>query len=197
LTTRVILAMSDGLRDDWWMLSAIIGALALVAHRYAVTPDGRRLRDSLLLRLPIVGELVTKIEIARFGRTLGTLMRNGVSPLAALSITQETVSNAVLREDLASVVESVRQGHGFAEPLAQAPWVPALAAKLARVGEETARLDDMLLKIAEIFESDTRRSIERLLALLVPAITIGLGVIVALVIGSILSAVLSVYNLAV
>jgi general secretion pathway protein F len=139
---------------------------------------------------------VIKTEVSRFGRTLGTLLRNGVSPLAALLITQETVSNVALREALAVVVDSVKEGRGLAEPLAQTGLVPALAVNLTRVGEETARLDEMLLKIADIYEQETKRGVDRLLALLVPAVTIGLGVVVALVIGSILTAILSVYDLA-
>lgn len=196
LTTQIVLALSDGLRDDWWLLAGGIFILAFLWHRYVGTPAGRRRWDAALLRLPLVGDLVTKIEISRFSRTLGTLLRNGVSPLTALAITQETVTNMAIREGLATVVESVKEGRGFAEPLAQTQLVPALAVHLTRVGEETAKLDDMLLKVGEIYEQEAKRSVERLLALLVPAVTVGLGVVVALVIGSILSAVLSVYDLA-
>jgi general secretion pathway protein F len=137
-----------------------------------------------------------KTEVSRFGRTLGTLLRSGVSPLSALLITQETISNLALRDALAGVVDSVKEGKGLAEPLLQTGIVPTLAVNLIRVGEETARLDDMLLKVADIYEQETKRGIDRLLALLVPAVTIGLGVVVALVIGSILTAILSVYDLA-
>ncbi len=97
---------------------------------------------------------------------------------------------------MSTVVESVKEGKGLSDPLARTELIPALAVQLTRVGEETARLDEMLLKIGEIYEQEAKRSVERLLALLVPAVTIGLGVVVALVIGSILTAVLSVYDLA-
>jgi general secretion pathway protein F len=144
----------------------------------------------------LIGDLVTKVEISRFSRTLGTLLKNGVTPLSALAITQETVTNSALRDGLSSVLDSVKEGKGFSEPLARTELVPPLAVHLTRVGEETARLDEMLLKVGEIYEQETRRSVERLLALLVPAVTVGLGAVVALVIGSILTAVLSVYDLA-
>lgn len=195
-TTQMVLGLSDALRDYWWVFILVIGLAALLWRQQMSKPEGRRWRDTRLLRLPLVGDLVTKIEISRFSRTLGTLLRNGVSPLTALAITQETVTNAALREGLSSVLESVKEGKGFADPLARTELVPALAVHLTRVGEETARLDEMLLKVGEIYEQETRRSVERLLALLVPAVTVGLGVVVALVIGSILSAVLSVYDLA-
>src|SRR6185437_11326268 len=105
-------------------------------------------------------------------------------------------SNLALREAMSGVLDSVKEGKGLAEPLLQTGIVPTLAVNLIRVGEETARLDDMLLKVADIYEQETKRGVDRLLALLVPAVTIGLGVVVALVIGSILTAILSVYDLA-
>lgn len=196
LATRSVLALSDIISNDGWFILAGIAIAALALRSYLGTADGRRRWDAQVLRLPLIGDLVTKIEISRFSRTLGTLLRNGVSPLTALSITEDTVSNLALRDAMSGVIESVKEGKGLAEPLARTERVPALAVHLTRVGEETARLDEMLLKIGEIYEQETKRSVERLLALLVPAVTIGLGVVVALVIGSILTAVLSVYDLA-
>jgi general secretion pathway protein F len=196
LPTQIVLALSDGVRDDWWMALVAVVIAVLLWRRYVRTPDGRRWRDAHLLRLPLVGDLVTKLEISRFSRTLGTLLLNGVSPLTALTITHETITNVALRDGLATVLDSVKEGKGLSEPLAQTGLVPTLAVQLTHVGEETARLDSMLLKIGEIYEEETKRSIERLLAFLVPAVTIGLGIIVALVIGTIMTAVLSVYDLA-
>jgi len=194
--TRWVLASSDIFHDEWWALAAVTLVLILAA-RYALrSPAGRQHWHRALLRMPGFGDLVTKIELARFSRTLGTLLRNGVSPLAALAITQGTVSNSVLRAALGTVIESAKEGKGIANPLERTGLVPALAVQLTRVGEETARLDEMLLKIGEIYDEETQRSIERLLALLVPAITIALGIVVAIVMGSIVTAILSVYDLA-
>jgi general secretion pathway protein F len=194
--TRWVLATSDIFRDDWWALAALT-LMLVVAARYALgTPSARQRWHRALLRMPGIGDLVTKIELARFSRTLGTLLRNGVSPLAALSITQETISNSALRAALGTVMESAKEGKGIAEPLEKTGVVPALAVQLTRVGEETARLDEMLLKIGDIYDEETQRSIERLLALLVPGVTIALGVVVAIVMGSIVTAILSVYDLA-
>jgi len=194
--TRWVLASSDIFHDEWWALAAVTLVLILAA-RYALrSPAGRQHWHRALLRMPGFGDLVTKIELARFSRTLGTLLRNGVSPLAALAITQGTVSNSVLRAALGTVIESAKEGKGIANPLERTGLVPALAVQLTRVGEETARLDEMLLKIGEIYDEETQRSIERLLALLVPGVTIALGVVVAIVMGSIVTAILSVYDLA-
>lgn len=194
--TQMVLAISDAFRDYWWVAAALIIIATLVWRHYIGKPEGRQWWDGRLLRLPLVGDLITKVEISRFSRTLGTLLRNGVSPLTALAITQETVTNMALRQGLSGVLNSVKEGKGFADPLARTQLVPALAVHLTRVGEETARLDEMLLKVGEIYEQETKRSVERMLALLVPVVTIGLGIVVALVIGSILTAVLSVYDLA-
>jgi len=119
-----------------------------------------------------------------------------VSPLAALTITHETISNLALHEAFVTVIDSVKQGKGLADPLSSTKLIPALVIDLIRVGEETARLDDMLLKIADIYDDETQRHIARLLTLLVPAVTIGLGIVVAAVVGSILTTILSVYDLA-
>jgi len=197
LATQAVLALSDAVRDYWWAILGVLAVVILLWRRYLATPDGRRRWDARMLRLPLLGDVMLKTEISRFSRTLGTLLRNGVTPLSALAITQETVTNTALRDALSSVLASVKEGKGFAEPLARTELVPPLAVQLTRVGEETARLDEMLLKVGEIYEQETRRSVERLLALLVPAVTVGLGALVALVIGSILTAVLSVYDLAV
>lgn len=143
----------------------------------------------------MVGQLVVKVEVARFSRTLGTLLKNGVSLLSALAITRETVRNRVFAEAVTTVIDRTETGKGLAEPLQHTGVFPPLAIHLVRVGEESGRQEEMLFKIAEIFESDTRRSIDRLLALLTPALTVVLGLIVAGVIGTILTAVLSVYDL--
>jgi general secretion pathway protein F len=196
LATQIVLGISDAMQNDGLFALLAVLLLAVLWRRHIGTPEGRRRWHRCILKLPLLGALVVKTEVSRFGRTLGTLLRAGVSPLNALLITQETVSNLALRDALAGVVDSVKEGKGLAEPLLQTGVVPTLAVNLIRVGEETARLDDMLLKVADIYEQETKRGVDRLLALLVPAVTIGLGVVVALVIGSILTAILSVYDLA-
>lgn len=196
-TAAAMLAASEFLQGYWWALLTGPGLAALFIARQLRSPSTRRRWDARLLDLPVIGDLVIKAEVARFSRTLGTLLRNGVSPLAALAITQETLTNSAVADGVSAVADSLKQGKGLAEPLSRTKVVPTLALQLIRVGEETARLEEMLLKVAEIFEQEVARGVERLLALLVPGITILLGVVVAFVIGSILTAVLSVYELAV
>jgi general secretion pathway protein F len=194
---RAILLASDALQNYWWAALAFLALAGLLAHRQMRRAETRRRWDRRVLKLPLIGDLIIKAEVARLGRTLGTLLKNGVPPLTALAITRDVIRNTAMAEAIGAVGESLKQGKGLAEPLTQSKFVPALAIQLIRVGEETARLEEMLIKVADIFEQDVGRSVERLLALLVPGITILLGILVALVIGSILTAVLSVYDLAI
>ncbi|MBV8778454.1 MAG: type II secretion system F family protein [Alphaproteobacteria bacterium] len=195
-STELILAVSDGFLATWWIIIVAIVALVLLARAQLRRKLVREWCDRRLLTVPVIGDLLAKTESARISRTLGTLLKNGVAPLAALTITHETVGNLALRAGFVAVIDSVKEGKGLADPLARTKLFPQLVVDLVRVGEETARLDDMLLKIAEIYDADTQRTVARLLALLVPAVTVGLGLIVALVVGSILTTILSVYDLA-
>jgi len=196
-SARVLLAISDLINNFWWagLLSILI--ILIAARWYLRDPTRRHQWDRLSLKMPLFGELIRKVEVVHFARTLGTLLKNGVSLLQALTITRETLRNRVFIEAVDSVIDHARSGKGLAEPLNRSKAFPALAVHLIRVGEEAGRQDEMLLDIADIFEAETRRTINRLLTLLGPALTVGMGVVVAAVIGSILTAVLSVYDLAV
>jgi general secretion pathway protein F len=196
LAARGLLAVSDFLQDFWWACILIPALAFFLLYRQFKKPASRRRWDQRLLKVPGVGDLIAKTEVVRFARTLATLLKNGVSLLTALTITRETIGNGVFVDAVGTIIERAKTGKGLAEPLAQTKVFPPLAVHLVRVGEETGRADDMLFKVADIFEGETRRSIDRMLALLGPALTIGLGLIVAAVIGSILTAVLSVYDLA-
>ena len=147
------------------------------------------------MRIPLVGDLVSKIEVARFSRMLSTLLRNGVAMLDALAIVKDTLTNAVIAAAVEGVAARLKEGQGLAQPLMAARVFPDLAVSLVRVGEETGKLEEMLDKVAEIYDREVQRTIERLLTLLVPALTIGLGVLIAAIIVSILTTILSVHSL--
>ena len=132
--------------------------------RYQIaSPRRRAALDRRLLRLPLFGSLIADIEVARFTRTLGTLLKNGVSLLSALAITRDTVRNAVFVDGSHRLSNGSRPARAWARPIAQTKIFPALALHLIRVGEESGRQDDMLLKIADILEQETRTKIDRLL----------------------------------
>jgi general secretion pathway protein F len=193
--TRAVMLVGDGVQRWWWlMLAGGLGATWL-ARRQLRQPARRAQVDRWLLRLPLVGELLAKIDTARFARALGTLLANGVPPLTALAIVQDALTNATLRRALADAAAVMKDGGGLAAPLGRAAVFPKLAVHLLGVGEESGQLDPMLLKIAEVFDRDVRSTIERLMALLVPALTIVLGAIVAVIITSVMMAILSAYDL--
>jgi general secretion pathway protein F len=193
--TRAVMLVGEVVQRWWWLvLLAGLGAVCM-ARRQLRRPARRAQVDRWLLKLPLVGELLAKIDTARFARALGTLLANGVPPLTALAIVQDALSNATLRRALADAAMAMKDGRGLAAPLGRSDVFPRLAVHLLGVGEESGRLDPMLLKIAEVFDREVRSTIERLMALLVPALTIAVGAVVAVIITSVLMAIFSAYDL--
>jgi len=195
LSTSVIIAVSDVLRDYWWLLLGLCLALALLVRQHNRTAAGRLRWDSWWSRAPLFGELIRKVEIARFARTLGTLLANGVSVLNALSMTTEVLGNRAVAQAIGRTQGRLAKGEGLSGPLAESGVVPGLALQLIQVGEETGQLEPMLLRIADIYDEEVKRSVERLLSILVPLMTIALGLLIAAIIGSMMAAILSAYEL--
>jgi general secretion pathway protein F len=190
-----VIAVSDTLRDYWWAIALGIIAIVLVVQQQYKGIEGRRRRDRLVLRLPLFGDLVTKLEVARFARTLGTLLANGVMVLNALSITAETISNRPLAEAISGLAGRLKRGEGLALPLMETGLFPRLAVQLIQVGEESGQMESMLLRVADIYDEEVKRTIQRLLAMLVPVMTICIGILVAGIIATMLTAILSTYEL--
>lgn len=196
LMTRVIMALGDGLSAYGWIAVPVLAGGALLVRRQLDRPGFRQWWDRALMSLPLCGGLAARVETARFTRTLSVLLQNGVLLVAALDVVIATTGNMLVRNTLASVLDSVKQGQGLAEPMRRSGLFPSLAIQLIRVGEETGQLDEMLLKTADIYDGEVQRGVDRLMALLVPALTIGLGLVVAVIVGSLLTAILSVNQLA-
>lgn len=193
--TQVIVDLGEAFEAYWWVVAIAIVGIVAVVRRQLAQPASRTRWDALVLRLPLVGDLVAKVEMARFSRTLATLFANGVTLLAALSIAKASIGNAVMVKAIDALSTSAKEGEGLARPLLEGQVFPKLAVHLVGVGEESGRLEEMLFKVADIYDREARQAIDRLLALLVPGLTIGLGLLVAGIIMSILSAILSVYEL--
>ena len=195
MSTRITIAIGESLRDYGWLLLVLIAALVWFAQQQL--QDARKLRTwhGWLLNLPIIGEIILKIEIARFTRTLATLLQNGVTLLKALTIVKDTMSNKVLAGGVEQVAASLKEGQSLAAPLAQFTAFPAFSIHMIRVGEETGNLQEILMQVATTYDRDTQTTIKRALALLEPALILVLGTIIAAVIISILVAILSVNEL--
>lgn len=190
-----MIAVSDALREDWWwILLAALAAFLLGRLCFNVEHVKNR-RDRWVLKLPLIGELVTKIEVARFSRTLGILLAHGVLVLNALSITAEAVANREIAAAIRGLSSKLRGGEGLATPLMETGLFPRLAVQLVRVGEESGQLEPMLLRVAEIYDGEVKHTLQRLLSLFVPVMTICIGVLVAAIIGTMLTAILGTYEI--
>ena len=196
LPTQIVVGIAAGLRDYWWALPLLAIGVASYVRFQMADPDRRYVWDRRLLRLPLVGDLIKKIEVANFSRTLATLLGNGVSLLTALTIVKETLGNRVVSEKIDLAVESLKQGGGLSAPLVEAGLFPTLAVQMVKLGEESGHLDEMLERIAMTYDKEIKIAIQRLLALLEPVLIVGLGIMIAGIIISILMAILSVNDLA-
>ncbi len=184
--TKMVLAVSNVLASYWWLLIAIVFFAVSYVRRQLSQTQSRLKFDERLLRMRLLGPLFTKLETARFARTLGTLLKNGVPLLSALSIVRNVIGNSAMAEAVAIATEEVKTGSGLGFSLGQSKRFPKLALQMISVGEESGALDDMLLKVADTFDTDTKNTIDRLLALLVPVITVIMTVVVAFVMMAIL-----------
>lgn len=195
LPTQIVVSTGDWLRAWWWTL--FIGAF--LGYRYiqwVMAHPVRRLGwDRRMLTLPLVGDLTTKIEVARLARTLSTLLNNGVSLLPAMSIVKETVNNRVVSSSLEVVRDQLKEGKGLGKPLMEQGIFPTLAIHMIMVGEETGSLGEMLNRIADVYDREVQMAVKRMLALLEPVMILGLGLIIGGIIMSILLAILKVNSL--
>lgn len=192
-TTQMILGFSTFLRDYWWLVFGGSGAVAVLLWKHFSTPAGKLQGDRLKLR--IAGDLVTKLETARYCRTLGTLLASGVPLLQALSNARDVISNQVIADGLAKISKGAKEGRGIAVPLEQSGVLPPLALSMIKVGEETGQLEAMLLKVAVTYEKSLRVALKRFISLLEPIIILGMGVVVIIIVISILLAILSLLEL--
>ena len=197
MLTRAVIAASEFVGDFWWTLCLAVLAAIFALRVNNRSPNGRLRWDRWLLRRFLIGDLILKVEVARLARTLGTLSKNGVNLLNALSMTIGTVQNQAIVEALNEVRMRLAKGEGLAQPMLQTAIFPTLAIQLIQVGEESGALEDMLLRVAEVYDGEVERTLQRMLSLLVPLITIGLGIVIAVIIGAMVSAILSSYNLAI
>jgi general secretion pathway protein F len=195
VATQIVIAVGDGVRYYWWLGAALVFAVVLFMRRQLNEPQTRARWDQWFLRIPLVGDLIRKVEMARFSRNLGTLLGNGVALLTALAIVKETMTNQVMATALTQVADNLKAGQGLAEPLLETGLFPKLAIHMIRVGEETGQLQEMLLQVADTYDSEVQATVKRLLTLLEPVLIIGLAAVIAGIIMSILVAILSLNDL--
>jgi general secretion pathway protein F len=195
LPTEIVIFLGTFMRRWWWAVIAIVFLCVVWFRRRGRDPLVRRARDARMLRAPLLGDVLAKLEIARFARTLATLLGNGVTLLSGLSIVKETMNNVVLATALDGVIVKLREGKGFGRPLGESGIYPRLATQMIMVGEESGRLEEMLVRVADIYDREVQLAVKRFLAVLEPAMILGLAVLVGGIVFSILLGVMGMSEL--
>ncbi|QEC49392.1 type II secretion system F family protein [Baekduia soli] len=193
--TKFTVALSNLMTGYWWAL--IAGGLGLVAafRKWKATSGGLRMWDTFKLRIPMkIGDIVQKIALARWSRTLSALVSAGVPLMAALEITGKTAGNWCIEKAMADVIESVRQGGTIADPLKAAPVFPSMVGHMVGVGEETGAMDTMLTKIADFYEDQVNAAVKQLASILEPVMIVIVGGMVGFIVISMYMPLFKVYD---
>jgi type IV pilus assembly protein PilC len=183
LLTRLVMGLSHFLLS--WMGMLVIAALiggVIYLRRWVKTPKGRRKYDALKLKLPVFGNLIHKMSLSRFSRTLGTLVASGVPILQALEITSKTVGNVLVAEAVDNVRAGVKEGESIARPLSQSPLFPPMVTQMLAIGEETGALDTMLNKVSDFYDSEVSTTVDAMTSLLEPILIVFLGLVVGIIV---------------
>jgi type IV pilus assembly protein PilC len=178
LPTQIVLMLSNFLRGFWWALVLAIGFGFYSLGRYYKTENGHRVIDRLMLKLPILGDVLLKGAVARFTRTLGTLIASGVPILAGLEITARTAGNKIIAEAIMTARASIREGETVAAPLKASGVFPPMVVQMISVGEQTGALDEMLTKIAIFYEAEVDTAVDTLTSIIEPVMIVVMGGIV-------------------
>jgi len=187
MATRLLLGVSDVGRHYWFFVLAALLGLLIAFKLYARTPGGALAVDWIKLRLPVFGDLIMKGCISRFARTFGTLITSGVPVLRALEIVAETAGNRVLSDTINRARASIKEGEKISTPLFSSRVFPVMVIQMIAVGEETGRLDQMLLKVSDFYDKEVDATLKALTSLIEPVMIVGLGVIVGLIAVSVIS----------
>ncbi|MCU7924256.1 MAG: type II secretion system F family protein, partial [Candidatus Thiodiazotropha sp. (ex Dulcina madagascariensis)] len=196
LPTQVVLAAGDFLKQYWWLLLAGLFLAIALFRVWLERADNQYRWDRWLLTLPLAGELLLKVETARLSRTLSSLLHNGLTLLSAVTLSQEVLNNRYIARGVEQAAQKLKQGKGLSAPLIEQKVLPELAIRMLQVGEESGDIGTMLADVADVYDREVRETVQRLLTLVEPVLIVGLGLIIAGIIISILLAMLSVNDLA-
>ncbi len=184
--TIVLINVSNFLKSFWWLILLGLSMILLIIRQLKKTPRGHYVWDEAKLRIPIMGPINRKIAVARFGRTLGSLLQAGVPLISALQIVRNIVNNVILADVIDNAVEEIQAGKGLASPLAQSRWFPSIVVQMIFVGEQSGELETMLGKIADTYERDVESQIMAMTSMLEPVMILFMGVVILFIVVSIL-----------
>ncbi|HSR52698.1 MAG TPA: type II secretion system F family protein [Acidobacteriota bacterium] len=197
LPMQIMMGVSGFITGYWWLIVLAFLGIWYVTQRYLATPEGRLKWDSLKLRMPLLGTLLQRLEVSRFARTLGTLLRSAVPLIQSINIVKEVISNRRIADAMEPIKSGVKKGEGLAKPFRETAVFPAFAVHLLEVGEETGKLDAMLLQIADAYDRELKTATKDLLALVEPAIILTMGLIIGVMVVSMLYSIFSINNAAI
>jgi general secretion pathway protein F len=186
LPTMMLIGASQFLKSFWWLVLMILAGVIILAKQFKKTPRGNYIWDEIKIRAPILGPINIKMAMARFGRTLGSLLQSGVPLLSSLQIVRNIVNNAIIADDIDKAMDEIESGKSLATPLGQSRWVPPVAIQMIAVGEQSGKLESMLNKIADIYEGEVESQIMAMTSMLEPVMILIMGVFVGFIVISIL-----------
>ncbi len=192
LPTWILMQVADAFRNYGWMAGLLLVLLVFLGRYWIRTPAGKLRWDQWKLKAPLIGPIALKLEIARFAKTLGTLLSQTVPFVAALRMTRDVLGNRVLADAIEPLMQGVKRGQGLAAPMQTTGFFPPLTVQLATLGEQTGKLDAMLLQVSEIYDREVRTATKRLVALVEPAVILVMGLIVGSIVISTLLAIVSI-----
>jgi general secretion pathway protein F len=192
LPTQIMLATSQIVRGYWWVGVGMVALIYFGLKMYTKDEERKWRWDQFKLKWVAVGDLIKKVEVARFARTLGTLLQSGVSILPALSLVKEIPQNQAISRSITYIHDRLREGKGISRSLEETAIFPPLAVHMIGVGEETGRLDEMLIKVAETYEENVQTAVKRFVSLLEPLIILVMGAVVGFIVISMLLAIFSI-----
>jgi type II secretion system protein F len=195
LPMAILTVLSNILRNFWWLILIAVLAGSLYFKRFRESAEGRLKWDRWLLRIPLVGAVVRKIEVARFSRTLGTLLHGGVPLLQAMTIVREIIDNQGIAVAIEPIRNGIKKGEGISQPMKQSGVFPPLAMHLIEVGEESGKLDSMLAQVADVYDNEVRNSVKNLIAFFEPALILIMGIIIGTIVVSMLLAIFSINDI--
>ncbi len=192
LPTTILLSISTFFISYWWAVAGLVTIAVIATRRYIMTSEGKTFVDSLKLKTPVIKRLNLKLIIARFSRTLGTLLQSGVPILEAIGISRTVVGNEIMSNRLKAIEDGISKGKGIAKPLKESNIFPPVVVQMVIVGEEAGKLDDTFLLIAERFEAESRSLIKRVVRLYEPVLILLMGIVVGFIVISMLLAIFSI-----
>jgi type IV pilus assembly protein PilC len=178
LPTQIVIGMSKALQSYWWAVILVVVGVVYSVKKYYATNDGKLVIDRLMLKAPVLGDVLRKSAVSRFTRTLGTLIGSGVSILDGLEITAKTSGNRVIQDAIMESRASIAGGETISAPLKKSQVFPPMVISMINVGEQTGGLDEMLTKIADFYDEEVDAAVSGLLALMEPVMIVFLGVVV-------------------